>query len=655
MAVTEEEHVSFLFAWLSNHLFCDSSVNMIKQCTKLAFALAAGRKTALAPFLLSNLYHGCADIINAKFQYERGPFWILQFWLQSYFPEFRPVTLDYSNAPTYGFPLAEGALRYKSFKEYFNFFRKCSSRTASQFTPFSSRKFGPEWFKKSLDPYFQKLNRAELQDIWASYLIARDLPYSILLDESSKCKCWVEPYYPNQFARQFGMNQAVPLHQSSSDLSIRRKADNIKETESRFCQLKRKFSFVPFDTNPSSTELFDSWWSTYIYNRDKTAINVLRKISPCVRPLGPSDRQEVVAPKSNGIKGNSQSVRNFGQNMKRKYKGDSIPSQSLVQQDEPIQQKNSHEAGEKIPMGTTSSKKMKTSPRKMLLPCTSVFRTSCTPANEDRTKTDIEVSAEARSISTSSSTSDKDGEDDTVSSPLVNTRSKTSDIIVPPDCPVKFDNLEDFFARVSGQIKRAQSLGFSADQCSPNFTPSAEMLATAKDNTERLLIMPSQDLLLPKNCSTLSAALSMYAATPDLSSERALALKKLKENLPHLSLTLRRAKKDQEEYYKEAAKKVLLVDELTKDQELYTNLKDSNDKLECTISKLKASLKDAKTKRKAIQEQKLSLANKCFEKSTALDQMEADFPVLEEMKKLADSDVARVEESLRDFKSKIIE
>ncbi|XP_009621135.2 uncharacterized protein [Nicotiana tomentosiformis] len=238
--------------------------------------------------------------------------------------------------------------------------------------------------------------------------------------------------------------------------------------------------------------------------------------------------EEVVAPKSNGIKGNSQSVGNFGQNMKRKYEGDSIPSQSLVQQDEPIQQKNSHEAGEKIPMGTTSSKKMKTSPRKMLLPCSSVFRTSCTPANEDWTKTDIEVSADARSISTSSSTSDKDGEDDTVSSPLANTRSKTSGIIVPPDCPVKFDNLEDFFARVSGQIKRAQSLGFSADQCSPNFTPSAEMLATAKDNTERLLLMPSQDLLLPKNCSTLSAALSTYAATPDLSSERALALKKLK-------------------------------------------------------------------------------------------------------------------------------
>jgi len=80
--VTEEEHISFLFTWLSKHLFCDSSVSMIKQCTKLAFALAAGRKLALAPFLLSNLYHGCTEIIMDRFLQERGPFWILQFWLQ---------------------------------------------------------------------------------------------------------------------------------------------------------------------------------------------------------------------------------------------------------------------------------------------------------------------------------------------------------------------------------------------------------------------------------------------------------------------------------------------------------------------------------------------------------------------------------------------
>ncbi|KAK4730805.1 hypothetical protein R3W88_023793 [Solanum pinnatisectum] len=635
--VTEEEHISFLFTWLSHHLFCDSSVNMIKQCTKLAYSLAAGRKLAFAPFVLSNLYHGCTEIIMGRFLNERGPFWILQFWLQSYFPEFRPSTLDNCNFPTYGYPLAEGVLRPKLFKEYVPFFHICPSRTASQFTPFSSRKFGPVWFKKSLDPDFQKLNKPELQDIWASYLIARDLPYSPLLDESLKCKSGVEHYSPNQFARQFGMTQAVPFHQSANKLPIRRKDF-------------QKFSFVPFDTNPSSTEFFDSWWSTCIRIRDKTVTDTIRKISPHVMPLHPSDRQKIIAPQSNGIKGNSESAGKNGQNMKRKYEGDSIPSQSLAQQDEPIQQKNLNEAAEKIAT-TTLCKKMKTYSRKFspgttsAIPSTSAFPTSCTPANEDRTETHIQVSAVTPIF-----TSDKDVEEGTVSPSLDNTRSKTSDISQPPDCPLKFDNLEDFFARVSGKIKCAESLGFSADQSSAidgeksatqKSTPSAEMLATAKGDIKRLLLIPSQVMLLPENCSALSAALSVHSAAPDLSAERALALEKLKENLPLFSLTLHRAKKDQEEYYKKVAQKVLLIDELTKDQELYTNLKDGNNKLDNKI--------------KAIKKQQLSLANKCSGKCNALDEMEAEFPVLKEMKELADWDIARLEESLRDFKSKIIE
>uniref|UniRef100_A0A0V0HQP5 Putative ovule protein n=1 Tax=Solanum chacoense TaxID=4108 RepID=A0A0V0HQP5_SOLCH len=147
------------------------------------------------------------------------------------------------------------------------------------------------------------------------------------------------------------MTQAVPFHQSANKLPIRRKdfqsADYTEETESRFCQLKRKFSFVPFDTNPSSTEFFDSWWSTYIHTRDKTAVDILRKISPHVMPLCSSDRLKIAAPQYNGIKGNSESAGKIGQNMKRKYEGDNIPSQSLAQQDEPIQQKNLNEAAEK--------------------------------------------------------------------------------------------------------------------------------------------------------------------------------------------------------------------------------------------------------------------------------------------------------------------
>ncbi|KAK6780003.1 hypothetical protein RDI58_022187 [Solanum bulbocastanum] len=201
-----------------------------------------------------------------------------------------------------------------------------------------------------------------------------------------------------------------------------------------------------------------------------------------------------------------------------------------------------------------------------------------------------------------------------------------------------------------GKNKRAQSLDFSTDQSSPidgkisatqKSTPLAKMLATAKGDITRLLNMSSQYMLLPKICSTLSAVLLVYVAAPDLSAERVLALDKLKENLPQFSLTLRRAKKDKVEYYKKAAKKSLLIDELIKNQELHTDLKDCSDKLEIQISKVEARVKDAKTKKEAIQEQNLTLARMCFQKSSALDELEAEFHSLKEMKKLTDSYVAR--------------
>lgn len=155
MVVTEKRHVSFLFTWLREDAFCDSSLNMIKECKKWHLLLLRVEILLWHPFSCLIFYHGCTEIIMGRFPYERGPFWILQFWLQSYFPEFRPASLDNCNLPTYGYLLDEGVLRCQQFEEYFLFFHKYTFITASQFTPFSSRKFGPVWFKKSLDPNFQ--------------------------------------------------------------------------------------------------------------------------------------------------------------------------------------------------------------------------------------------------------------------------------------------------------------------------------------------------------------------------------------------------------------------------------------------------------------------------------------------------------------------
>lgn len=314
--VTEDEHISFLVMWLSKYLLCNSSPSMMKEYTKLAFALSTGRKLALAPLVLSSLYHVCRDIVMNEFDGGGGPLWILQFWIQSYFPEYGPLTSDNVNAPTYGYPLAKGVLRAKTFNQCFTFFLTCSSRTPSQFTPFSSGTYGPEWFKRSLDRKFHKPLSKELNDIWASYLLPRDLHYSLLVDGSPNCKCKVEHYNPNQFARQFGMTQAVPLPlcqpANSSQRAAFQSLDCIKEADSMFDRLKRKFSFVSFNVNPKSTLFFDSWWSAYIRSTQTSSpAKIINKAPPTIVNLS-----------SHAMRArHEQSAAEFTSNKKMKYEG----------------------------------------------------------------------------------------------------------------------------------------------------------------------------------------------------------------------------------------------------------------------------------------------------------------------------------------------
>ncbi|KAK4716015.1 hypothetical protein R3W88_014353 [Solanum pinnatisectum] len=225
----------------------NGSLRVTMEYSKLAIALAWGRKIALAPFVLSHLYRGCRNLVTREFGTAGGPFWILQLWLQFYFLEYRPLPYDSQNCSTFGMALAQGKLKQNNFQECFKFFYSCPSITPSQFTPFS-----PEWLR-------------------LFFLIVRDLQYGLALGNSSFGKAGVEYYSPNQFARQFGLTQTVPLppHQSFNASSLDRmiifnSVNCIQEVDSRFVQLKRKFSVVPFHANPKCTSSFESWWSTYI-------------------------------------------------------------------------------------------------------------------------------------------------------------------------------------------------------------------------------------------------------------------------------------------------------------------------------------------------------------------------------------------------------
>lgn len=48
-------------------------------------------------------------------------------------------------------------------------------------------------------------------DVWANFILCRDLPFSPHVDEENKSKFGVEIYLPNLVSRQFGLVQDVPF------------------------------------------------------------------------------------------------------------------------------------------------------------------------------------------------------------------------------------------------------------------------------------------------------------------------------------------------------------------------------------------------------------------------------------------------------------
>ncbi|WMV29502.1 hypothetical protein MTR67_022887 [Solanum verrucosum] len=127
----------------------------------------------------------------------------------------------------------------------------------------------------------------------------------------------------------------------------------------------------------------------------------------------------------------------------------------------------------------------------------------------------------------------------------------------------------------------------SSDVKSPIAQYSAEVLDKDKAEVQKLLMMPFQQVLLSENYSYLEVALPIYAESPDLSVEISRDLEELRKYLPSLLANFQEAKKQKDEYYKETAKKVMLVNNLIKKQELHHELKDLLVGIDASISNLK--------------------------------------------------------------------
>lgn len=295
-AVTDEEHAAFLHYWLCRYLLCSPSFKIIKTNLPLAVALSRGESYALGPLVLAYLYRGIKDLLRSQLNTTGGPLWILQLWLHAYFPKLRPHCFAFPNLSCHG-------LKYVSFKEPKLSFHHCllymyhlDREENFNFNPYSKLDALPPWL---IFPWSEMTETefSTIMDMWASFLVSRDLPVGIALPKFG-CKMFgVEAYCPNLCARQFGLIQDIPTPPFYSlnthfleKIIVRSFEEQLQVIKVTTAHLFTKLKLASYSPLPSTTSSFKAWWTKYYKHIFPQDLNYLLKLDDLTRHKTP--RQE---------------------------------------------------------------------------------------------------------------------------------------------------------------------------------------------------------------------------------------------------------------------------------------------------------------------------------------------------------------------------
>lgn len=99
-----------------------------------------------------------------------------------------------------------------------------------------------------------------ISDAWGSFLVSREIHVGVHYKTVNKYH--VETYCPAQFARQFGMVQAIPLlYLGASNIPIHKRLklsiENTRNYNLVIGNAKRRFIPQDFSVNPSTTSKFN--------------------------------------------------------------------------------------------------------------------------------------------------------------------------------------------------------------------------------------------------------------------------------------------------------------------------------------------------------------------------------------------------------------
>ncbi|KAL6276347.1 hypothetical protein ACE6H2_019948 [Prunus campanulata] len=129
MSDREQEHMMFLLFWLNRFVFPNVDGSVSPEYMHLAEALHNESGLATGPFMLASLYRCLYQItVNPLDLAVCGPLWMVQLWLEWYFPELGTEDLVYLEDDVPAVALALAPKRLVSTEECFIFFRECRKR-----------------------------------------------------------------------------------------------------------------------------------------------------------------------------------------------------------------------------------------------------------------------------------------------------------------------------------------------------------------------------------------------------------------------------------------------------------------------------------------------------------------------------------------------
>ncbi|XP_050114931.1 uncharacterized protein LOC126593094 isoform X1 [Malus sylvestris] len=259
----DQEHMYFLLYWLNKHVFPNKSKGVRVEWIPLVEVLHNFDDVATGPFLLSHFYHLLFDMTRDEpFETNlNGPIWMIQIWLQWYFPEFRAINLEFPEGVAPARILAEAPPVDHSTFACFYFFRVCRTRSDLEWGASVLRRY--PWFS---DQAFQDAPGEDAapfcREKFISCIQPRDLAWGV---RGNRYDRGLEVYHPNFCSRQLGFRQSIPvpffdsIHCGTS-FRLQTPSEAIFRAARRSLDVMSQAARHSVVLNFECTSLFSSWW-----------------------------------------------------------------------------------------------------------------------------------------------------------------------------------------------------------------------------------------------------------------------------------------------------------------------------------------------------------------------------------------------------------